>query len=281
MARTVAEIKQVMVDEKNATAALDGLTSSSTTAIYNLLFYVVAVCINIFEQLLDVFREEMELIALQAVPGTPSWLRDRVLKFQYGSVISLINFVPTYAVIDSTLCIVTRCAVKQSSDRRVTIKVAKGATVETLEPLDTPELNALKDYINDIKFAGTAIDVVSLGADRLKITAEILYKGQYVEATVLANVITAIEDYLAGLDFDGTVTLVGSAANAGLVDAIQAVEGVEDVILGQVIGRPELVAVDSFSTTIVTRLYESVAGYIIREDTSGHELEDTLTMTLV
>ena len=71
MARTVQQIKQSMIDAKNADANLAGLTSTSQTAKWNLYFFIVAACIAIFEQLQDLFKVDLETIAASSEPSTP------------------------------------------------------------------------------------------------------------------------------------------------------------------------------------------------------------------
>ncbi len=63
MARTVQQIKQQMLDAKNADPTLSALTSTSQTAKWNLYYFIVASCIAIFEQLQDLFKSDLEAIA--------------------------------------------------------------------------------------------------------------------------------------------------------------------------------------------------------------------------
>ena len=286
MARDIPTIKGVMTSAIAADPILSvNLTSTSQVSKFGLFTFIVAVCQNIFEQLLDLFKADLQTLALQAVPGTPTWLQSETLKFQYSAtdpqIITLVNFYPQYQVLRTDYQIITRCSVKQSAGRRVIIKVAKGIS-PALVALATPELNALISYINKIKFAGTAIDVISLQADRIKIGAMIYFDGQYVQSMVLTNIIAAINNYLLTIPFDGVLVLTS------MVSAIKAVPGVQDVVLNNVVARENAVAFGSAQSTFLVvsnleqqRQYETVAGYIIPEDTVGNTLTDTLTLISV
>ena len=82
MARSISQIKQSMLDAKNADSTLSALTSTSQTAKWNLYYFIVASCIAIFEQLQDLFKTDLEAIASTAAPSTPQWTRNKVLKYQ-------------------------------------------------------------------------------------------------------------------------------------------------------------------------------------------------------
>ena len=201
MARTVDEIKQTILDAKDGEPDLSGLNSPSSTAVFNLWAYITAVAINAFEQLLDLATEDLEELARDAISGTEEWLQKRFLEFQYDAsnpqVITVTDGAATYPVVDESLRIITRAAVKTQSNGKVQVKVAKGDT--TLEPLDTSELNALIGYIDKIGFAGVAVDTVSLNADRFQFQGEIFYSGEYVDTTVKQSVIDAIYKCLFGI----------------------------------------------------------------------------------
>lgn len=283
MARSIATIKAEMVAAKEADSTLSGLTSTSSTALWNLFFYVIAVSINILEQILDIFKSDLEVIASKNVPGTPAWLQSKVLAFQYSvsdpQVVQLVNFIPTYPEINTELQIIKACAIIEQTNRLVKIKVAKSSP---LTPLSSTELDSLKDYVHDIKFAGVLTDTISLNPDRLSVGAKVYFKGQYVEATVKTAVIAAIDAYLLAIPFDGVVRMTK------LYDAIQTVTGVEDVVLTNVTLRPFATALIDpnatkmiFDSKTIVKAKETEAGYVISEDTTGSKLTDTILMEVV
>lgn len=281
MARSVDDIQQEIIDAKNAEAELSDLNSPSATAIWRLWTRITAIAINTFEQLIDLAIVDMEQIAREAVAGTPDWLQKRVLEFQYSEtdpqVITIVDGRAAYPVLDESLRIVTRAAVKENANGRVTVKVAKGE--DPLEPLVSNELNALKGYVDKIGFVGVPTDVISLNADRLKVTTTIFYSGEYVETEVKENVKTAIDGYLASISY---VDFNGKVIRENLINAIQAVEGVTgiDTLNTLLNGRPEQDPLGGASNVNIVREYETAAGYVIAEDTSGSTLDDTLTLIL-
>ena len=130
MARSTEEIQNEMIEAKNNDPVLATLNSPSQTAIWRLWTFIVATAINIHEQFIDTAILELEQVAREAVAGTADWLQQRVLEFQYSAsnpqVITVIDGRASYPVIDDSLRIVTRVSVKEQSNGRVQVKVAKG-----------------------------------------------------------------------------------------------------------------------------------------------------------
>lgn len=277
MARSISDIQQTMLDAIAADSVLSTLlTSTSRRAIFRLFTYVVAVAINGLEQLIDIFKAEVEAIALVAAPATPAWLQDQILKFQYSptvpQVIQLINFAPAYPVVDITLRIITRCSVTTNLSNSVIIKTATGSTPAALS---APQLAALQSYVNEIGIAGVIYTVTSEASDKLFVQASVYYDGQY-SAVIQANVIEAIENFLAAIPFNGQMKI------SDLEEAITSVEGVNDVVLVNVKARSNSTAFASGSFLVqnqqtIGRLWSTVAGYMVGETDSGNTLADSLT----
>ena len=282
MARTATEIQNEIILAVQADPTLSGLTSPSSVAIWRLWAFVVASSMEVQEQLWDVFKADLEQIAREAVPGTADWLQNRVLEFQYDAtnpqVISVVNGKATYPTIDASLRIITRAAIKEQSNGRTLVKVAKDDGAGGLIPLTTIEENALISYLDAIGFVGIPIDTSTQFPDRLRFQGEIFYNGQYVETTVKTNVIAAINAYLKSISLD---EFDGKVVREQIIDAIQAVAGVTgvDTLNVSLIGRPSSVPLTG-SVVTITREYETAAGYIIEEDTPGNTFTDTITMTL-
>jgi len=276
MARTVAQIQQTMLDAVAADDILkDQLTSQSKRAIYRLWTFIVAVACAVLEQLADAWREDIESTVAAAPPGSPLWLQDQVFKFQYSTltpqVVQLINLAPVYPIIDESLRIVTRCSVTTDISNTVTIKVAKG---DTPAPLDSLELAALQSYVNTIGVAGPDYNAVSLEADRVYVEADIYYNGLF-SSVIKGNVILAIENYLAGIPFNGRVKV------DDLRQAIRAVSGVNDVVFKNVSARANASAFGTgtalvINNTLASRYWPTLAGYAITEDTAGETPADKL-----
>jgi hypothetical protein len=275
MARTVAQIKQSMLDAKNADPTLSTLTSTSQTAKWNLYYFIVASCIAIFEQLQDIFKTELETIASTAAPSTPQWTRNKVLKYQKGDVAQLntSTYVIEYPTINTANQILTRCAVITAPNRTVLIKVAKG---NPPTPVSVGELAELQSYVETFNPAGIAFTIINENSDKMEVAATIYYNGQY-SAVISTNVIAALNNYMANLPFNGVIS------TQAVVDAIQEVEGVISVSLARILVRKHSVAYGAgvtlynLSTGVDAVQYQTIAGYVVQETTATHTFADTLS----
>lgn len=278
MARSIAQIQSEMDAEQLLQTSLSGLDSPSQTAIYTLWKYIISSAIWAHEKLWDLFKVELETIADNAPAGTDNWVQSKSLEFQYSAtvpqIVTLVNFVPAYSVVDSDLKIITRCSVKTLPNKVVSVKVAKS---EPPVALSATELSSFKGYLDDISFAGVQYNAISLTSDKLYLDAEIFYNGQY-SSVISDNVIAAINDYLANIPFDGYVRV------SKLEDAIQSVEGVTDLIINDMAIRADATAFGSKtylvqSNTTIYNKYPTFAGYIVEETTASNTFVDKLTFT--
>ncbi len=283
MARTVQQIKQSMIDAKNADANLAGLTSTSQTAKWNLYYFIVASCIAIFEQLQDLFKVDLETIAASSAPSTPQWTRNKVLQFQYDATtpqvaeLNTTTFVIEYPVIDPSLQILTRCAVVTAPNRTALIKVAKN---DPPEPISGGELSALDTYIDTFNPAGIAYIIINEDSDKMEVVADIYYNGQYA-SVISTNVVGALNNYMANLPFNGRIT------TQAVVDAIQSAEGVITASVSRILVRRDTVAYGAgvtlfnLATGVDSVNYDTYAGYVTEETTATHTFADTLTYIVV
>lgn len=276
MARTADQIQTEIIAAVESTTELSGLTSQSRRSIWRLFTYVVAYIQSLFEQKTDLFKTEIEAIVDRAAPNTAAWVQDRVFKFQYDAitpqVIDLVDLVPTYPTINTDLQIVTRCSVKADLSNNVKIKVAKS---EPPVALTNDERSALQDYVTTIGCAGINYLVSSATSDKLYVQADVYYQGQY-SAIIADNVITAIEAFLAALPFDGQLLV------SDLERTIRTTTGVKDVVLKNVKARANATLLANASSLVasnalVSRNWNTVAGYIVAETTASNTLADTLT----
>lgn len=277
MARSIATIQSTMDAEQATQTNLTTLNSTSQTAIYTLWKFITSTIINYVEQLWDIYKSDLESIVASAPVGSSRWLQKKVLYFQYDSVTPQVleidsNFAISYPVIDATKRLITRCAIITTPVKQVIIKVAKS---EPPVALTTTEKNSLIGYVSDLSFAGINYSVVSLASDKIYIKGNIYYNGQYA-LTISDAVIASINTYLANIPFNGTVSILG------LTDAIQSVTGVTDLLLVDVAMRADATAFSAKTylinnkTNIITS-YQSQAGYITEETTSGSTFVDQLT----
>ena len=271
MARTISEIYDAMIAEKEAMTELaalqplvdssqtllSDLTSTSKAAVWRLMFWVVAVAMWTLEKLWDVFKAEVDAIVDTSIPGTAQWYRDQCFLFQYGYEMVYSNYRFNYEISDATKQIIKRASVQEFGGSLL-IKVAKEESGNVV-PLDTDELEAFSAYINQIKFAGTFINIISLDSDLINITLTVYYdakvmnsSGQLLSNTGVEPVTNAIEEYLATLPFNGVYR------NSDMINAVHAADGVVDVVAGTVQAKSN----DAANYTTVNRIYQTVSGHI-------------------
>lgn len=270
MARSIAEIYNEMITEKESSAALDALlpadetyenllanlTSASKVAAWRLLFFIVAVSIWIHETLFDNFRDEIEARAAELYVGVPLWYRDQCYKFQYGDELVWDGLKYGYAEIDEEALIIERAAVIEVGSQ-VRIKVAK-LEADLPAPLTTDELEAFELYMNSIKVAGTNIAVISRDADLLKVAYTVYYDplvmnsdGELISDDTIKPVEIAINNYIQELPFDGVLNLTK------LTDQVQAAEGVIDPLLTTAEAKYGLLEYEA-----IAREYNADAGHM-------------------
>lgn len=274
MARSISTIKESIRVKKNTYTDLASILfaeeNGSRVGLFNLEADTIATEINIFEQLLDDYQSAINTAIDNGVPGTEAWVYNKVLEFQYDAttpqyVALNSDLVPEYETVDEDLRIITRCAVITNGNGRVTIKVAKGTTPA---PLSGSEVTALGEYLDVIMPAGVNVTITSLNADRLYVEGSVYYDGQYVDS-IQTDVENALTNYMSNLGFNGVVK------KSAVQDAIQAVEGVTDVVITEVKARK---STDVFAdATTLSRQWNTVAGYIIEEDTAGKTFADKIT----
>jgi hypothetical protein len=280
MARSIEQIQSSIIKDIQATPELAEANSTSNRAIWRLFAFVQASAILLLEQIIDVFITENDIKISKAIPATASWLNAKVLEFQYSAtnpqIVQLINFAPTYPVIDPSLRLISRCSVVTTLSNQVIIKVAKS---EPPTALTSTELNSLQAYINNIGIVGVNYNCQSLTSDKLFIDAEIYYDGQY-STVISATVIDAINIFLAKLSFNGVLKV------SDIELAIRNVIGVSDVLLKNVKMRSDATAfIDGTfliqNNTVISRVCPTVSGYLVGETTAGNTFTEKLTFIAI
>ncbi len=275
--RTIEQVQAQIISVINTIPELSEIAvNNSKRAIWQLFVYVQSVAIVTLEQIIDLFRTEIETQIANGTPATPLWITDRVKKFQYSStnpqVIQLTNLVPAYPSVDSNLQIITRVGVTTTLSNNVLIKVAKQ---EPPTALSSDELASLQSYINTIGIAGISYICSSKNADQIYIDADIYYDGQY-SSVIQGTTIAKIQTLLSSLAFNGLLKV------SDIELAIRQIVGVSDVVLNNVSVRTDTQTISEGAklvqnNTIISRLYPTQAGYIIDEQTFGSTLANSLT----
>ncbi len=278
MARTIAEIQQEILLEKEKHSELSVLTSTSKTAIWRLWVYIVATAIWLHEKIVD-------KNALLSRPHTLFWYKEQALNFLYGVDLEWRDGYFQYPKLSKEkieeLSVVKYCAISERLFEDIetsnteslsniiseyyynqvgvlTLKVAKEGEGGNRIPLEGIELRAFKAYMNQIKDAGTQLRIVSNKGNAIAIELEVFVdplliypgsdssKGISNSGKSLSNlsvepVKDTIEEYLSTLEFNGAFV------PTYLIDKIQQIPGIELPILRSVIidsdetGRREVV----------------------------------------
>jgi len=283
MARSIQEIYDSIIAEKESMSSLDGLlpvgakynnvlselSSGSKVAVWRLIIYVVAVSHWVHEKYWDYAKQELNAIAEQSIAGNLEWYKNEVKKWQYGFLLLWNSQTYRYYYNDTTsqLAIESKLAdrvavveVFSQDFRGLKIKVAK-ETPQGLKPLEPIEIESLQSYIDRIKFAGVETDVISQESDKLNLSLKIYYQGTLDEANVKASVKNAIENYIANIEFDGIFYIIK------MVDEIQKVLGVKDVVIMTASGRSYLGSYNNFYKD-----YTADSGWIELDSNSNIEM---------
>lgn len=248
MSRFIQDIHNEIINAKANEPALADLNSTSQTAIWRAITYMVAVGIYSFEKILDIFKTDLEAYANTIATGTLQWYQEQCLKWQFNQDIIWNGTKYDYETTDQTLQLVTQAAVVERSDATLLVKVAKGE-VGDLQPLDANELDSFTAYMNKIKFAGTKLLATSYDADTITLNYNIYYNPIYDLTALKDNVTAAINAHLQQLPFNAMLNITK------LTDDIQAITGVKDVIF---------ISANAITPTAqnITRQYQSTAGYL-------------------
>lgn len=242
MARKVAEIKKTMTDAFMADATIrekyglkEGDTwskSFSSVSLENIIFFVVAACCHVLETIFELYINDVDEKISMAVVASVPWYYKMAMSFQYGDKLVLNEKTQQYeyAEIDESKQVVKYAAVR---DRGTSVQILVNGD-EKGEPVALADnvLMVFKQYMNRVKVAGIVLGISSKASDKLSIEAKI-----YIDPLVLTQqgmslsdgskpVEIAIKDHLKNITFGGTFN------KTKLINAILAVDGVEDVELG-------------------------------------------------
>lgn len=256
--RDIAEIE----DEMDAAIAADPvlstrLTSTSRTAIYRLWRHIVALAAKTLEALFDTHKKDIENLMSQGQHGLPGWYAQKSLEFQLGDNLTIVDGKPAYAVVDPSKRIVTRASVTEGATGGILVKVAKGSPGALL-PLTSVEKQAFVAYLNKIKFAGIFTNTISLSADLLKGQIQVFHNGLKLTGDLEDELNEVVKAHLAQIQFDGRLVITQ------LIDALQAVDGVTDVV---VLSIQVKAASDIYRT--VNRVSNPASGYFLLDEAGG------------
>jgi len=290
-ARTISQIYDALIAEKQANTELNALqpniddsqtllqdlTSTSKVAIWRLTYFVVAVGIWFFENILANHTVAIEAKRLELVTGTDRWYAEQSKLFQLGDTPVWDGNQYNYAVEDTDKQIISFSAAITEGQILI-IKVAKDDGSGFPEKLTTSELTSFTTYINDYKlFSGTLSTIISDDPDDLKVEANVTYdplilnsNGSLISDPTSYPVEDAINAYIAELDFNGVLRVTS------LIDAIQSATGVKNSVKCTLVEARKNGA-STYNDILATSLqeYNTYAGYLLID--SSFTLRDNLT----
>ncbi len=232
MARTISEIKNIIITAKNNEAALANYNSTSATFLFNLWAYIVSVAIWTLEKIFDSHKTEVDNKIANSRNWNKAWFYEQCLLWQYGDDLTWNNDKFSYAVVDLSKRIIKLVAVNEQQDGSILIKVAKNGGVKLDDTYvgigDGPEMTAFNTYIKQIKIPGMNVQVISYEPDQIQFDLNITYNPQLMTSTgqLISDssypVVNAIIAYLKEIKYGGTFN------KTKCIDAIQLASGVVD-----------------------------------------------------
>lgn len=240
MARSIQDIQEQIYQAKANEPALNELNSTSKTAIWRLIIYIVSVAIWTLEKIFDLHTADIDDKLARLKSGTARWYHAKTLAFQYGfdllpdsdkfSPLTPEGGTYTEEQVANSRIIKYAAVVDAAQESRIVIKIATESGGQ-LAPVTEHQYEAFSRYINEIKYAGVYVTILNNEPDILKLNLRIVRNPLILNEngmdvlTAKYPVREAIERHLKQLPFNGALSL------QALVDEIQRVNGVEDLSL--------------------------------------------------
>lgn len=280
MSRTIKNIYEEAVKERNKRLELQEFTSNSRVSILNAITWTVAAIIYSFETILDVFAVDISNTINNRINGTPVFYVNALYQYQKGDSLSIsddgLRF--GYASIDETKRIITQVAYSESSDdnnldNKLILKIATGTKGElkAITPADLVQINA---YLNKIAFAGTRLEVTSQEGDVLIPRITIFHDGAIQESELLDSIEAKLNDYIITIPFDASVYV------SEIISAIKRVDHVTDAYIDESAIPEQGIFIASYNSdgflqaaTKIKRLTRIAAGFLKQSNRDGQEKE--------
>ena len=259
---TADEFYDLLITEKENITELDGLTSTSQTAIWRLLYYATANVLQYQSDLQQEAIDKMEDIRVSSTEGHRAWFIWFSKNFyQYntnpdkGQLKIGTDYNYYYDVIDEDSQIIDYCAALSSANNGI-LKVAKTDIDDNIVALTASELASYAEFIDNIKPYTLNIGVQSFSTDWLTFDVDIYTDNTGVPTTDITNDINNnVNEYLKTLEFDGTIYQID------IVDVIQAVNGVRNVVVNQMSGFDNAYSTEGLMEKDNGNTYKTISGY--------------------
>ena len=278
MSRTIKEIYNEAVAERNRRLELAEFASVSKLSVMNGILWVVAAAIYSFETLLDVFAVDISEAINGRINGTPAYYANALLQYQQGDELTVREdgLAFGYPNVDETKRIITQVSYVESTDDRnldskLILKVATGTkgNLSAIPPEDLVPINA---YIGKLKFAGTRVEVISTKGDVLIPRLTVFHDGAVPESEVYDAIEEQLNAYMMEIDFDAAVYV------SRLTDAVRRAEHVTDVHIDENAVPEQGIFIASHDTDghirrpqRVARMTHTASGYL--KESSGKDEE--------
>lgn len=233
MSRTIKDIYNEAVAERNRRMELREFASDSKLSVMNGILWVVAAAIHSFETLLDVFAVDVSAAINNRINGTPDYYANALLQYQKGDelIVREDGLAFGYAAVDEAKRIITQVSYTESTDEvnldsKLVLKVATG-TKGNLSAISREDLIPINAYINKMKFAGTRLEVISAKGDVLIPRLTVYYDGAVPETAMYDAIEERLNSYMMDIDFDAAVYVTR------IMDALRGAEHVTDVYIDE------------------------------------------------
>jgi len=229
-----------------------------------LIIYIVAAASYVLERTFATTVEEVDTAIDSRYVASIPWFQQKALEYQDGYDLVFDNVTRSfgYAASDPKARIIAFAAVRTTRDANEVQWVQILVSKEGKAPLTEEEMLRFSRYMQRISPAGTRADIVSKQSDLLQISAQVNYNPLLLTSEGLritdgsSPVNEAIQTYIDNIKYGGTFN------KTKLVDAIQAAEGVVDVILLEV----EVASADGEFVTLAGNSYPSSSGSFVIND---------------
>lgn len=211
MARTLNDI-ETSLDESISTAISS--PSASQFAEWRLWKTIFSRAIWVFENIMDLFRAEIEERVQTKQPGSFDWYYDRIMEFQGGlddngvfqgdTLVVTESGILQYNTINESRKIIAQASLR-AVDGTLVVKLAKVLDANNYQPLSSDEQAAFGLYLENVKYPGTKVSVISMVADLIQYNLEIIYDPIYTVANVEAAVLAKLKEYRSSLGFDDRI----------------------------------------------------------------------------
>ncbi len=255
MVRSTEEIQQEIIAE--VSKQMPELDSQSKFAIWRAWTYVIANVIHVFENIISKDKSEIEDNLARRKYGQLDWYVRLAYDFKLGYTLRFNNDTGELEYLQyetfpegTDIEVIKRVSVVENKDTNaLTLKVATIDKDGNLIQLNEDLLLQFKNYMEDVKIAGTSLEVISLPADNIIVAADIYFNPIYSVETIKANLKDTLNNYRADFNFSGKLL------KNNLLESMRKTEGIEDVLLKTLQGKQGTIVED------IVRDYEVLSGY--------------------